>query len=117
MDNQHRKIIGYRELTEAEVELMNRIKAHAAVTEALGKDVQAHISKQFVATQPKYGEADEFDPMGEKVIDTPEESAAKVNEGARLNQAQPGRWLSISQTHFQEGFMALVRAVAQPTTL
>lgn len=27
MDNQHRKIAGYRELTEAEIELMNEAKA------------------------------------------------------------------------------------------
>lgn len=25
-----------------------------------------------------------------------------------------GRWLSIARTHFQEGFSALVRSVAQP---
>lgn len=27
MDNQHRKISGYRELTQAEIDLMNKIKA------------------------------------------------------------------------------------------
>lgn len=27
MDNQHRKISGYRELSQAEIDLMNRIKA------------------------------------------------------------------------------------------
>lgn len=27
-----------------------------------------------------------------------------------------GRWLSIGRTHLQQGFMALTRAVAQPTT-
>lgn len=30
MDNQHRKIAGYRELTQAEIDLMNRIKAKGA---------------------------------------------------------------------------------------
>ena len=30
MDNQHRKISGYRELTEAEIELINQIKALGA---------------------------------------------------------------------------------------
>jgi hypothetical protein len=28
MENQHRKITGYRELNQLEIELMNRIKAH-----------------------------------------------------------------------------------------
>lgn len=32
MDNQHRKISGYRELSQAEIDLMNRIKAHAELT-------------------------------------------------------------------------------------
>lgn len=27
-----------------------------------------------------------------------------------------GRWISIGRTHLQQGIMALVRAVAQPTT-
>ena len=27
-----------------------------------------------------------------------------------------GRWVSIGATHLQEGFMALVRSVAKPTT-
>jgi hypothetical protein len=30
MDNQHRKIKGYRELTQAEIDLMNKIKEKAA---------------------------------------------------------------------------------------
>lgn len=30
MENQHRKIKGYRELTQAEIDLMNRIKAQGA---------------------------------------------------------------------------------------
>ena len=37
MENQHRKISGYRELTEHEIALMNQIKAHG---EALGDLVE-----------------------------------------------------------------------------
>lgn len=33
MENQHRKITGYRELTQAEIDLMNEIKAHGAELE------------------------------------------------------------------------------------
>lgn len=38
MDNQHRKIKGYRELTQAEIDTMNRIKA---LGEELGALVQS----------------------------------------------------------------------------
>lgn len=35
MDNQHRKIKGYRELNQAEIDLMNDIKAHGELTREL----------------------------------------------------------------------------------
>jgi hypothetical protein len=35
----------------------------------------------------------------------------------RMNAAEPERWASIGRTHFQEGVMALVRALAQPEAL
>jgi hypothetical protein len=37
MDNQHRKITGYRELSQEEIDLMNLAKGHA---ESLGKLVE-----------------------------------------------------------------------------
>jgi hypothetical protein len=36
----------------------------------------------------------------------------KLRAGSEFDQ----RWISIAQTHFQEGGMAAVRAVARPTT-
>lgn len=39
MDNQHRKISGYRDLSEAEIDLMNRIKAKAAEVGALVEEI------------------------------------------------------------------------------
>ena len=35
MENQHRKIIGYRELSQEEIDLMNEIKALGAAIEAV----------------------------------------------------------------------------------
>lgn len=70
MDNQHHKIIGYRELDQAEIDLINEIKEQGKVLEAL-------VSK------------------------------------VRATPADP-RWSSIGATHFQEGLMALTRAVARP---
>ncbi len=110
MDNQHTKIKGYRDLSQAEIDLMNKIKSHAQETEALLNEVYAHNCAQFNATRaPEPPEDNPFDSV-------PPPTKAQLEEYARLTQANPHRWQSIAKTHMQEGFMALVRAVAQPTT-
>lgn len=38
MDNQHQKIMGYRDLSQAEIDLMNAIKAH-------GEDLSALVAQ------------------------------------------------------------------------
>ena len=73
MENQHRVIKGYRELSQDEINLMNEVKNVGA----------------------KIGE------LVEKLRNTP-----------GLDQ----RWVSIGATDMQTGTMALVRAIAQPTT-
>tara|TARA_R110002073_G_scaffold183669_3_gene341937 strand:+ start:124 stop:348 length:225 start_codon:yes stop_codon:yes gene_type:complete len=73
MENQHRKIGGYRELTQEEIDLMNEGKALA---EKCG---------EFV----------------EKLAST---------EGLDY------RWVNIGKTNIQQGFMGLIRGIAQPTT-
>lgn len=82
MENQHRKITGYRELTQAEIDTLNRIK-QAAV------DI-GELLKGISYGAPGGGEA----PEG--IADA--------------------RWYMIARTHFQEGFMALSRSIAKPTT-
>lgn len=42
MDNQHRKISGYRELSQAEIDLINKIKLHGKVLGDLVEEVLAH---------------------------------------------------------------------------
>ena len=96
MDNQHRKISGYRELSEKDIALMNKIKSLGPLIEGAIDDVKAHV-----ASQRKFSTID-----GEVDAD-----AAR----SRLDSAQPERWTAIGTTHFQEGLMALTRAVAQPT--
>lgn len=73
MENQHRAIAGYRELSVEEIELMNKVKAKAV---ELGLLVQE----------------------------------------LRATQGLDQRWVSIGATDLQTGTMALVRAIAQPTT-
>ena len=85
MENQHRKIKGYRELDQAEIDLMNEIKAKG---EELGDLVQK-LRNHGVS----HGE--EGSPPSTSTLDQ--------------------RWVSIGATHFQQGLMALTRAVAKPT--
>lgn len=73
MDNQHRKITGYRDLSQAEVDLMNLVKAEGDRLDYLIGTVQA---------------TDNVDQ----------------------------RWVSIGRTQLQLGIMALVRAVARPSS-
>lgn len=93
MENQHRKISGYRDLSQAEIDLMNRIKSYEAETLQLVRDVQDHLETQSSAS-----------------------ASADAHFPFRFNNAEPFRWASIARTDFQTGFMALVRAVAQPVT-
>ena len=99
MDNQHRKIAGYRELTQADIDMMNTIKAMGPQMEELLAKVGEHVNAQRAACRTV--------EMSVMVTDP--------DEDARLNAAQPERWAAIARTHFQEGLMALTRAVAQPT--
>ena len=71
MENQHRKIKGYRDLSEDEIAAIN-------------------VLKEF----------------GER--------AGGVVEELRLVEDIDQRWVEIGITHLQQGFMALIRAIAQP---
>lgn len=91
MDNQHQQIKGYRDLSQGEIDMMNEVKALAQRVEGYVAMVQSHLRTQ-------------------------ETEAPDDAERARIAAAQPARWASIARTDFQTGFMALVRAIAQPTT-
>ena len=91
MENQHRKISGYRELSQAEIDLMNEIKAFGPQLEALVQKVFEHVNAQH---QDAFGNTEE------------------VN---RMKAASPTRWADIGRNDLQTGLMALTRAIAQPT--
>lgn len=71
VDNQHKKISGYRDLSQGEIDQMNAVKAAET---ALGETWR-------------------------QVMDLPD-----VDK----------RWAAVAKTHFEEGFMALVRSIAKP---
>ncbi|GEA13748.1 hypothetical protein [Alteromonas sp. KUL49] len=73
MDNQHKKIKGYRDLTQEEIDLMNE-----------GKELSEKVG----------------------------EYVEKLQQNKKLDH----RWISIGKTNLQQGFMAVIRGIAQPTT-
>jgi hypothetical protein len=82
-------ITGYRQLTNKEAALMNKIKALGIELGALVAELRA------------------FPP-------TPPGMPPFVSEDGRPSLDQ--RWVSIGATDLQTGLMALTRGVAQPTT-
>ena len=83
------KITGYRQLSEAEVELMNEGKALAEACGAYIEKLRRHPGTSPEGTAPTI-------PNGLPVLDQ--------------------RWISIGATDLQRGFMSIMRGIAQPTT-
>jgi hypothetical protein len=98
MENQHRKIAGYRELNEDEISFMNAIKAKGAELLALQAKLASYLAAQRIG----------------KSVASESGGQSEFDEVARFNAAEPERWASIGKTDIQTGIMALVRAVAQP---
>lgn len=96
MENQHRKISGYRELSQDEIDLMNEIKALGPQIETVIKKVQEHHLNQRKRISKLSGQ-DLIDEVG------------------RLEAATPERFLAMAKTDIQVGLMELTRSVAQPT--
>ncbi len=93
MENQHRKISGYRELSQEEIDLMNEIKALGPKMEDLLEKVRLHLlNQEHQATAMKF----------QPTLD-------------RIHDATPARFVALAKTEFQTGLMYLTRAVAQPT--
>ena len=99
MENQHRKISGYRELSQGEIDLMNKVKALGPQIEGVILEVQAHVNAQRNACVTM-------------------DMVPVVNDQAeldRLEAATPERFTALAKTDFQTALMYLTRAVAQPT--
>ena len=87
MDNQHKLISGYRDLSQDEINLMNEIKAKA-------EEVRELVNRVMRLPEPALGPGD----------------------APQSTVTHPSRWAAIAQTDLQQGFMAMVRAVARPST-
>ena len=114
MDNQRRKIAGYRELSPEEIDLMNRIKAKGAELLALQAELAGRLStdleaKRSSAIRSVAGKEFNGTPYNEHTGATDE-----CIEFRRFQASEPLRWAALGKTDIQTGVMALVRAVAQP---
>lgn len=98
MENQHRKIKGYRELNQQEIDLMNNIKTK-------GSELLA-LHGQLVEMLQHDG-----DEKRRAALKSAPDAHEELN---RFMNAEPIRWAAIGKTDIQTGIMALVRAVAQP---
>lgn len=96
MKDQHTKIKGYRDLSEAEIDLMNRIKDHAEKTKGLLRVVEEMRMDDKAAVCNKMGD----DINGLTLED--------LNESMRC--------LALAKTQLQTGQMWFVRAVALPNS-
>jgi SMC interacting uncharacterized protein involved in chromosome segregation len=96
MENQHRKISGYRELSQEEIDLMNEIKALGPQIETVIKKVKKHhlIQRKRISGM---------------AVD---QLTAEVD---RLELATPELFLALAKTDMQTGLMYMTRSVAQPT--
>lgn len=109
MDNQHKHIKNYRDLTQQEIDLMNRIKQKGEELMVLQQELMGLLSTaQEVKTNAAWEacRGTDFTPVnggGEAGI-----------EYRRFMAAEPMRWANIGKTDIQTGVMALCRAVAQP---
>lgn len=92
MDNQHQKIKGYRDLSQAEIDLMNEIKAK-------GEELRSLVAKIEGVIKP----ACEARKAGNDA------SASVANEAD-----DPMYWLRYAEGSFRCAVMYAVRSVAQP---
>lgn len=97
MDNLHKLIAGYRDLTEDEIALMNEVKAKAAEVGTLVEKLRERLPAFKMDGEP---------------VQVGDQTLIGVSEEAY----ETDRWMTIGTDHLQQGFMALTRAVARPTT-
>lgn len=90
MDNQHRLISGYRELSQAEIALINRVKAQGEELRSLIHDVEIHLQN----------------------LPPPD---AGAGETSPTTMTDPTRFVGLARDDLQTGLMLLTRAVARPT--
>ena len=91
MTNVKTPIKGYRNLTDYELSLINKLKDCEASVLSLLHEISAHIDNQL--------------------------ASADYDEGTRICRANADHWITSSVIDIQKAFMCANRAVAQPECL
>lgn len=114
MENQHRQIKGYRELSREEIDLMNRIKAKGAELLQLQAELAGRLDTDREIKQSNARASMAGKEFNGRPYDELSGASDECHEFRRFMAAQPQRWCAIGKTDIQTGLMAMVRAVAQP---
>ncbi len=93
-------IQGYREIPEEEKALINSVKSMETDVAAMVRYVQMRVEAELGLTRNTLHAQPVYPP-------NPDEQVV-------IREAQ--RQLALARTHFEDGFMHLVRAVARPTS-
>lgn len=96
MDNQHQKIKGYRELSEHEVELMNKAKDKGNELAEIIKEIDQLRGAQL------------------RVFTHPTKSPEQVDGLTHKQVKESGRCINRAEDSLKTGIMWLVRSVALP---
>jgi molybdate-binding protein len=94
MDNQHKKIKGYRDLSQEEIDLMNRIKELGESTKALLCELIEIRTDQWEA------------------LHNTEDTTVQGLDETKITESMS--CISVAKTNLQTGQMWFVRAVALP---
>jgi hypothetical protein len=103
MENQHKQITGYRDLSQQEIDLMNEIKAK-------GEELRQLVAKIASVAIPPLPLIPALAPGEEQTM--VEGKIASVETEAD----DPSYWLRYADGAFRTGIMYAVRAVAKPTS-
>lgn len=87
-------IKGYRQLTQAEADLMNEVKQMAEQVGTLVEKLQ------------RYSHIAAYSPQGREDLRKGDPTIVLLDQ----------RWVSEGKTDLQKGFMSLVRSIANPTS-
>lgn len=107
MDNQHQKIKGYRDLSQAEIDLMNEVKTKGEELRALIRKIRETIMPPVIITAG-------VDAAGDVATSTavPGFTMPDIEHEADY----PEFWLRWADNTFRSGLMYATRAIAQPTS-
>lgn len=65
---------------------------------------------------PGYRDLDDVEKSLIAAIKAEGDRTARMLEAASQHTGVDPRWLAIARTHFQTGYMALIRSIGKPTT-